>query len=54
MVLGLDAQIFEDGVGPESFHVVLMLSAHKFHYGVQKAYPVLNLSVANRIVNSVT
>lgn len=28
MVLGLDAQIFEDGVGPEAFHVVLLLSVH--------------------------
>jgi hypothetical protein len=38
VVLGLHAQIFEDRVRPESFHVV----------------PVLNLSVSDRVVNAVS
>lgn len=38
MVLGLHAQIFEDRVRPESFHVV----------------PVLNLSVSDRVVNTIS
>lgn len=38
VVLGLHAQIFEDRVRPESFHMV----------------PVLNLSVSDRVVNAVS
>jgi len=37
VVFGLDAQVLEDGIGPESLHVV----------------PVLNLAMADRVMKSV-
>ena len=38
MILGLDAEVLEDGVGPEPLHVI----------------PVLNLSMANRVVDTIS
>lgn len=38
MVLGLDAQVFKDGVRPESFHVI----------------PVLDLTVSNGVVDAIS
>lgn len=38
MVLGLHAQVFEDRIRPESFHMV----------------PILNLSMTDRVVNTIS
>lgn len=50
VILRLDSEVFEDGVGPKAFHVILN------HVNVYPrgflgiAYPVLYLTVSNWIV----
>lgn len=52
VVLGFDAEILEDRVGPKSFHVVLVKTSEKetpasFSTG---PYPVFYLAVSNGVV----
>lgn len=51
MVFGFYAQVFEYRVGPEPFHMILSMSVQEVDSLVRRClYPVLNLSVSDRIV----
>lgn len=61
MVFRLDPKILEDGVGPESFHMVLPThksalaqNQHRGKPGKQATHPVLDLAMSNGIMKTVT
>jgi hypothetical protein len=56
VVFGFYAEVFEDGVLPETFHQVLVLALayHIPSIALEHSYPVLNLAMSYRIVDIVS
>jgi hypothetical protein len=54
MVFWLNAKILEYGVRPESLHVILRMLDHRRPLGIARLYPVLNLSMSDWVVYTIT
>jgi hypothetical protein len=55
MILGLNAKILEDGIRPESFHMILSpIQTLSVMLVGEEAYPIFNLTVSDRIMYPVT
>jgi hypothetical protein len=55
MVLGFNAEIFEDGALPEAFHMILQNRQHPEPETKRRTkYPILNLAMSYRIMDAVS